>query len=62
MQFAGVNEAIKGIDSRSAEGVAEMFRLMRGQGADVQQQQLTVLEKIAENTAGGEDTYAFALD
>jgi len=62
VQFAGVNEAIKGIDSRSAEGVAEMFRLMRGQGADVQQQQLTVLEKIAENTAGGEDTYAFALD
>jgi hypothetical protein len=57
-----INQAIKGIDSRSAEGVAEMFRLMRGQGADVQQQQLTVLEKIAENTAGGDDTYAFALD
>lgn len=62
VEFAGVNEAIKGIDSRSAEGVAEMFRLMRGQGADVQQQQLTVLEKIAENTSGGDDTYAFALD
>lgn len=47
-----VNEAIKGIDSRSREGVAEMFRIMRGGAGDVQQQQLSVLEEIAANTSG----------
>jgi hypothetical protein len=62
VEFASVDQAIKGIDSRSAEGVAEMFRLMRGQGADVQQQQLSVLEQIAENTSGGDDVYPFALE
>jgi hypothetical protein len=46
-----MNEAVKGVDSRSREGVAEMFRLMRGGGQDVQEQQLTVLERIAENTS-----------
>ena len=45
-------QAIKGIDSRSSEGVAEMFRLMRG-GDSVQEQQLSALEQIAANTAGG---------
>jgi hypothetical protein len=55
VEIASINEALRGIDSRSTEGVAEMFRLMRGQGADVQQQQLNVLEQIAENTAGGEE-------
>ena len=48
---APLQEAVKGIDSRSREGVAEMFRLMRGGPADVQEQQLSVLEQIAENTA-----------
>lgn len=51
VDLAPVNEAVKGIDSRSREGVAEMFRLMRGGPADVQEQQLSVLEQIAENTA-----------
>lgn len=51
-----IEQALKGIDSRSQEGVSEMFRLMRGNGADVQQQQLAVLEQIAENTAETEDT------
>jgi hypothetical protein len=46
-----MNETVKGVDSRSREGVAEMFRLMRGGGQDVQEQQLTVLERIAENTS-----------
>lgn len=45
-------QAIKGIDSRSQEGIAEMFRLMRG-GDNVQEQQLAVLEQIAANTLGG---------
>lgn len=46
-----VNEAVKGIDSRSREGVAEMFRIMRGDTRNVQEQQLAALERIAENTA-----------
>jgi hypothetical protein len=50
-------QALRGIDSRSAEGVAEMFRLMRG-GDSVQEQQLTVLEQIAANTSGGDDDLA----
>ena len=50
-------QAIKGIDSRSSEGVAEMFRLMRG-GDSVQEQQLSVLEQIAANTGGGEEDLA----
>lgn len=62
VDVAPVEQALKGIDSRSQEGVSEMFRLMRGQGADVQQQQLAALEQIAENTAAGEDAYAFTLD
>jgi len=51
-----VSEAIKGIDSRSSAGVAEMFRLMRGTTGDVQQQQLSVLEQIADNTSGDDFT------
>ena len=47
-----VAQAVKGIDSRSSEGIAEMFRIMRGGTGDVQQQQLSVLEQIAENTGG----------
>ncbi len=50
-------QAVRGIDSRSSEGVAEMFRLMRG-GDSVQEQQLSVLEQIAANTSGGEDDLA----
>lgn len=46
-----IAEAVKGIDSRSSAGVAEMFRLMRGGQGDVQQQQLSVLEEIAANTS-----------
>lgn len=48
-----VGRAVSAVDSRSTEGVKEMFRLMRGGADDVQEQQLGVLEEIAENTAGG---------
>ncbi|MEY3205076.1 MAG: hypothetical protein RLZZ21_1407 [Planctomycetota bacterium] len=61
VEIASINEALKGIDSRSSEGVSEMFRLMRGQGGDVQHRQLAALEQIADNTSGGDDTYPFAL-
>jgi hypothetical protein len=47
-----VAQAINGIDSRSTEGITEMFRLMRGGAGDVQEQQLSALEQIAANTAG----------
>lgn len=41
-----LREAVQGIDSRSAEGVKEMFRIMRG-GDTVQQQQLQAQLRIA---------------
>lgn len=53
-------QAVKGIDSRSSEGIAEMFRVMRGAGGDVQQRQLSVLEQIAENTS--DDGADLAID
>ena len=47
-----VAEAVKGIESRSKEGIAEMFRLMRGgAGGSVEERQLSALERIAENTS-----------
>lgn len=45
---APVTQALKGIDSRSREGVSEMFRLMRGGRSDVAEQQLAVQERIAD--------------
>lgn len=51
--IVNVSEAIKGIDSRTSAGVAEMFRLMRGTQSDIQAKQLDVLEEIAANTADG---------
>jgi len=47
-------EQLKATDSRSKEGVAEMFRLMRGGQDDVQEKQLDVLEKIHEDLQGGD--------
>ena len=55
-----VAQAIKGIDSRSTEGITEMFRIMRGGAGDVQEQQLSVLEEIAANTA--EDGFTVVED
>jgi hypothetical protein len=46
-QTIDVSPIVKGIDSRSREGVAEMFRLMRGGGTDVAEQQLEVQRQIA---------------
>jgi len=56
------DQALKGIDSRSQEGIAEMFRLMRGGGEDVQEKQLSVLEQIRDGLGGGDDEYPFALE
>jgi len=53
--FTGTSsEALKGVDSRSKEGVAEMFRLMRGTGGDIQERQLNVLEQIHEDLSEGD--------
>lgn len=58
----GLKDAVKGIESASADGIKEMFRIMRGpQQNDVQQQQLEALERIADNTedmGGGLDDLA----
>jgi hypothetical protein len=53
--FTGASsEALKATDSRSKEGMAEMFRLMRGAGGDVQERQLEVLERIHEDLSEGD--------
>jgi hypothetical protein len=46
--------ALKATDSRSKEGVAEMLRLMRGGGQDVQERQLEVLEMIHDDLSEGD--------
>jgi hypothetical protein len=60
--FTGTsNEALKATDSRSREGMAEMFRLMRGSGNEVQEQQLGVLEQIRDAVSEGDDMEAFGI-
>lgn len=57
-----VKEAIKGIDSRTSEGIAEMYRIIRGDTGNVQEQQLAALEEIAANTSDFEPIPAVAID
>jgi hypothetical protein len=60
--FTGTStQSLKATDSRSKEGVAEMFRLMRGNGDEVQEQQLGVLEQIRDAVSEGDDTTAFGI-
>jgi hypothetical protein len=49
-----IKEAVKGIESRSGEGIREMFRIMRGPQPEdeIQQKQLQAQEEIARNTRG----------
>ena len=55
----GIKEAVQGIDSRSSEGLKEMFRIMRGDtGNNVAEQQLDELRGIKqaiEDQDGGMD-------
>lgn len=62
VKITASTEAVKATDSRSKEGVAEMFRLMRGTGEQVQEQQLGVLEQIrdAVSSADPEELYTLA--
>lgn len=58
--FTGASqESLKATDSRSKEGIAEMFRLMRGGKEDVQEQQLGVLEQIRDAVSEGDVTEVF---
>lgn len=61
-QVAAEPQALKAVDSRSSEGIAEMFRIMRSTGADVQEQQLGVLEQIRDAIEGQEIDSPFAVD
>ena len=54
-------QELKATDSRSKEGMAEMFRLMRSNGEDVQEQQLGVLEQIRDAVSEGDDMEAFGI-
>lgn len=54
-------EALRATDSRSKEGIAEMFRLMRAGSGDVQEQQLGVLEQIRDAVSEGDDMEAVDL-
>lgn len=51
--------ALRGIDSRSSEGIAEMFRLMRGENGNVQEKQLDVLEQIRDAMERGDSIDEF---
>jgi hypothetical protein len=50
IQVTGVTEALKAIDSRSKEGVAEMFRLMRGSPDSAAQRTANASERTADAT------------
>jgi hypothetical protein len=47
---AAVRQEVKAIDSRSKEGIAEMFRLMRGETEDAAERTARATERIADNT------------
>jgi hypothetical protein len=54
-------ESLKATDSRSKEGMSEMFRLMRGGGDEVQEQQLGVLEQIRDAVSEGDDMESYDI-
>jgi hypothetical protein len=60
--FTGAsNEALKATDSRSKEGMAEMFRLMRNSGVDIAEQQLEEQRKTNELLSEGDDMEAYGI-
>lgn len=61
VEVQGIAQALKAVDSRSQAGVAEYFRLMRGDTGNVQEKQLSVLEEIRDGIAGQEDMPPFGL-
>jgi hypothetical protein len=60
--FTGASsQALTGTDSRSKEGVSEMFRLMRGSGEEVQEQQLGVLRQIRDAVSEGDEMESYDI-
>lgn len=55
-------QQVKGIDSRSAEGVAEMFRIMRGDAGNVQERIASATERAADALESQEPEYPFAIE
>jgi hypothetical protein len=47
---AAANQELRAVDSRSKEGIAEMFRLMRGETEDAAERTARATERIADNT------------
>jgi len=47
---AVAKQELKAVDSRSKEGIAEMFRLMRGETEDAAERTARATERIADNT------------
>ena len=60
--FTGASaESLKATDSRSKEGMAEMFRLMRNSGVDIAEQQLEEQRKTNELLSDGDDMEAYGI-
>jgi hypothetical protein len=57
-----VASAVKGIDSRSKEGVTEMFRIMRGDTGNVQERIASATERAADALEGQELDSPFAIE
>lgn len=57
VEITGIAQALKGIDSRSKEGVAEMFRIMRGAGDDTAKRTADAAERTADATEGLVDAF-----
>ena len=54
-------ESLKVTDSRSKEGMSEMFRLMRNSGVDIAEQQLEEQRKTNDLLSEGDDMEAFGI-
>jgi hypothetical protein len=60
--FSGASaESLKATDSRSKEGMSEMFRLMRNSGVDIAEQQLEEQRKTNELLSEGDDMEAYGI-
>jgi uncharacterized lipoprotein YehR (DUF1307 family) len=58
-----VAQAIKGIDSRTSDGIAEMYRIMRGSAGDAQERTAAAAERTADATESiAEDRFAVVED
>ena len=60
--FTGASaESLKATDSRSKEGMSEMFRLMRNSGVDIAEQQLEEQRKTNELLSDGEEMAVYDM-